>query len=152
KKRSGQDDVEPQKKAKSMKVVAEVERPPNGSLRHPPSSSASSGARQPSLAMEEPERFPSAPPSQSARTAQSETARGTELATPQSGRTPTLRNVRPLFHAASPSVAASQPRAEHFHQLSQADQQIIRASGLGLEKMTPAEIVAMLDDDDLDLD
>lgn len=151
KQRGGQEDAELQGKTKPMKVVAEVARPQNSSFRQP-ASSASSRTREPSIAFEEPERRSSAAASSSSRTGDSVTARGTEPTTPQSVRFDLSKNSRPLFHAASPSVGGSQRNADNFQQLSQADQEVIRASGLGLESMTPAEIAAMLDDDDLDLD
>ncbi|KAG8923465.1 hypothetical protein FRC00_006238, partial [Tulasnella sp. 408] len=151
-KRAGQDDTEPQRKAKSMKVVAEAERQPNSSFRAPSSFASSARTRQPSIAFEPEVRPPSVPPSESSRAARSETVAGTEPTTPTPVRTDSRKSSRPLFHTASPSIAGSQRNAETFHQLSQVDQAVFRASGLGLETMTPAEIAAMLDDDDMDMD
>lgn len=52
----------------------------------------------------------------------------------------------PLFHPSSQAPASQRP----FDSMSQADQEMLRASGLGIEHMTEDEINAMLDyDDDL---
>ncbi|KAG8986714.1 hypothetical protein FRB90_003827, partial [Tulasnella sp. 427] len=148
-KRAGQDDAEPQRKTKSMKVVSEADQSAITSFRASSTSASSSRTRQPSIAFEPEVRPPSAAPSDISRASRSETARATEPTTPTPLRTASRK---PLFHTASPSAVGSQRSGEGFHQLSQADQAAFRASGLGLETMTPAEIAAMLDDDDMDMD
>ncbi|KAG8986690.1 hypothetical protein FRB90_003847 [Tulasnella sp. 427] len=148
-KRAGQHDAEPQRKAKSMKVVSEADQSTITSFRASSTSSSTSRTRQPSIAFEPEVRQPSAAPSDLSRASRSETARATEPTTPTPLR---AASRKPLFHTASPSAVSSQRSGEGFHQLSQADQAAFRASGLGLETMTPAEIAAMLDDDDMDMD
>ncbi|KAG8883097.1 hypothetical protein FRB97_007234 [Tulasnella sp. 331] len=55
-------------------------------------------------------------------------------------------NSRPLFLPSSQAGSQQQQRIETFAQLSQAEQEVIRGAGLGLEDMDPDELAAMLED------
>ncbi|KAG8895114.1 hypothetical protein FRB99_000758 [Tulasnella sp. 403] len=134
----------PRKKAMTV-VKAEPRRRDSPSLRTGSNSNASQ-ASEPVFRVPDPPRTSQTPvpgPSQAHQQSNASSSRA-------ASSTQQRPAARPLFYPISPS--ASQRQVERFDQLSQADQEVIRASGLGIEDMSADELAAMLNDDDEDME
>lgn len=129
KKRSRELDDAPSHKKKSMKVVT-LEPVPNQPFKKP----------QP----------PAQPKPVAARTSSSVSFREPNpplnMQSQTLGAGPSNPNSRPLFLPSSQAGSQQRPQTETFAQLSQAEQEVIRGAGLGIEDMDPDELAAMLED------
>ncbi|KAG9008042.1 hypothetical protein FRB94_013807 [Tulasnella sp. JGI-2019a] len=128
---------------KSMKVVTVEPAPKQPSFKRPQPPAPKPPSQNPSASFREPGR------------AESQTmGAGPSNSLSSLGRNAVSLQRIPLFHPSS-QTGSQQAKIETFAQLSQAEQEVIRGAGLGLEDMDPDELAAMLaegDEDDFDME